>query len=93
MAVGQGLKAICCGLLVAAATATPVALAADAYNGERLARRWCGSAPGFDVSCKLCFIDPVRPDSAQLPVKVAAKHVKADVVSTVHWLAAPRLAP
>jgi mono/diheme cytochrome c family protein len=40
MIIRQGLKAIGWGLL-AAATAAPQAFAADAYNGERLARRWC----------------------------------------------------
>jgi mono/diheme cytochrome c family protein len=42
MTIGPGLKAVLCGLL-AAATATPQAFAADAYNGERIARRWCAS--------------------------------------------------
>jgi hypothetical protein len=41
MTYGQGLKTICCGLLAVVATAAPPAFAADAHNGERLARRWC----------------------------------------------------
>jgi mono/diheme cytochrome c family protein len=40
MIIRQGLKAIGWGLL-AAVTAAPPAIAADAYNGEQLARRWC----------------------------------------------------
>jgi mono/diheme cytochrome c family protein len=40
MSAGLGLKAVCRGFLAAAA-AGPPAFAADAYNGERLARRWC----------------------------------------------------
>jgi mono/diheme cytochrome c family protein len=42
MTVGQGLKAISCGLLAAATAAAP-ARAADPYHGEQLARRWCTS--------------------------------------------------
>jgi mono/diheme cytochrome c family protein len=42
MSIGNGLKAIGWGLL-AAATAMPPAFAADAFNGEQLARRWCAS--------------------------------------------------
>jgi mono/diheme cytochrome c family protein len=73
MSVGQGLKAICCGLL-AAATAAPSAFAADAYHGERLARRWCepchvvasdqrqatGEAPPFATIAKQPNFDPAR---------------------------------
>jgi len=73
MRVGQVLKAICCGLL-AAATAAPAAFAADAYNGERLARRWCaschvvasdqrqvtGEAPPFATIARQPNFDPAR---------------------------------
>ena len=73
MNIGQGLKAICWGLL-AAATAMPPAFAADPYNGERLARRWCepchvvasdqrevtGEAPPFASIARRPGFDPAR---------------------------------
>jgi mono/diheme cytochrome c family protein len=75
MTYRQGLKAICCGLL-ATATATTAAMAftADAYNGERLARRWCaschvvasdqrqvtGEAPPFSTIARQPNFDPAR---------------------------------
>jgi hypothetical protein len=72
MNIGQGLKAISTGLL-AAASAMP-ALAADPYNGERLARRWCepchvvasdqrevtGEAPPFASIARRPGFDPAR---------------------------------
>jgi hypothetical protein len=43
MSADQRLKLIrCCVVLAVAGAAQPV-LGADAYNGERLARRWCES--------------------------------------------------
>ncbi len=73
MSVGQGLKATCC-VLLAAATVAPTAFAADAYNGERLARRWCaschvvasdqrqvtGEAPPFAAIARQPNFDPAR---------------------------------
>lgn len=72
MTVRQGLKAIFCGVL-AAATAAP-AFAADAYNGERIARRWCeachvvasdqrsvtGEAPPFATIARRPDFDPAK---------------------------------
>jgi mono/diheme cytochrome c family protein len=66
------LMAICCGLL--GATAAPLAFAADAYNGERLARRWCepchvvasdqrqvtGEAPPFATIARRPNFDPAK---------------------------------
>ena len=73
MIVRQGLKAIGLGLL-AVATAAPQAFAADAYNGEQLARRWCepchvvasdqrevtGEAPPFASIARRPDFDPAR---------------------------------
>jgi mono/diheme cytochrome c family protein len=70
MTVRQGLKAIFCGVL-AASTSAP-AIAADAYNGERIARRWCeachvvasdqrsvtGEAPPFATIARRPDFDP-----------------------------------
>ncbi len=71
--VEQRLKVICHGLLAAAAAMQP-ALAADARNGERLARRWCepchvvasdqrqvtGEAPPFATVARQPNFDPAR---------------------------------
>jgi mono/diheme cytochrome c family protein len=76
MNIGLGLKAISWGLL-AAVTAIPPSFAADAYsafNGERLARRWCepchvvagdqrevtGEAPPFASIARRPGFDPAR---------------------------------
>jgi hypothetical protein len=73
MTVEQGLKAIG-WVLLAAATAAPPACAADAYNGGRLARRWCepchvvapdqrevtGEAPPFESVARRPDFDPAR---------------------------------
>jgi mono/diheme cytochrome c family protein len=72
MTVAHGLKVVRYGLL--AAVAVQPALAADAYNGERLARRWCepchvvasdqrqvtGEAPPFATIAKQPNFDPAR---------------------------------
>jgi mono/diheme cytochrome c family protein len=61
-------------MLLAAATAAPPAFAADARNGERLARRWCqpchvvasdqrevtGEAPPFETIARQPGFDPAR---------------------------------
>lgn len=73
MIIRQGLKAIGWGLL-GALTAAPQAFAADAYNGEQLARRWCepchvvapdqrevtGEAPPFASIAHRPDFDPVK---------------------------------
>jgi mono/diheme cytochrome c family protein len=73
MIIRQGLKAIGGGLL-AAMTAAPQVFAADVYNGERLARRWCepchvvapdqrqvtGEAPPFATIAHKPDFDPAR---------------------------------
>lgn len=73
MSIGQRLKTVSIGLL-AAATIAPAAFAADPYNGERLARRWCaachvvasdqrqvtGEAPPFAAIARRPGFDPGR---------------------------------
>jgi hypothetical protein len=73
MTIEQGLKTIS-WMLLAAATAASPACAADARNGERLARRWCepchvvasdqrqvtGEAPPFATIARQPGFDPAR---------------------------------
>jgi mono/diheme cytochrome c family protein len=73
MTIEQGLKTIG-WMLLAAATAASPAFAADARNGERLARRWCeachvvasdqrqvtGEAPPFATIARQPGFDPAR---------------------------------
>jgi mono/diheme cytochrome c family protein len=73
MTIEQGLKTIRLMLLAAATAASP-AFAADARNGERLARRWCepchvvatdqrqvtGEAPPFATIARQPGFDPAR---------------------------------
>jgi mono/diheme cytochrome c family protein len=72
MTVAHGLKVVRYGLL--AAVIVQPALAADAYNGEQIARRWCepchvvasdqrqvtGEAPPFATIARQPNFDPAR---------------------------------
>jgi mono/diheme cytochrome c family protein len=72
MTVAHGLKVVRYGLLAAAAIQP--ALAADTYNGEQIARRWCapchvvasdqrqvtGEAPPFATIARQPNFDPAR---------------------------------
>jgi mono/diheme cytochrome c family protein len=81
MTVRQGLNVIRYGLL-AAVMAAPPAFAADAYNGEQLARRWC-------VACHVVASDQRGVTGEAPPFATIARQPNFDAARLALFLLNP----